>query len=327
MFPRRTVFPTMLGSQLIRLRVCCSLLVGLGMGLSANAQPGLSLDPADDPVAGRASAVHSSGGLSLASSERRLLLPPYRLSPDSGMVTALGAADGSERDRWRATPPAEPDWRGAGRDVGYYLGYQVVGVAILYALPEGISGWSSEDKNKYSFDTWRENVSKAVWDKDSVFVNYVLHPYWGGGYYIRARERGLDRGQSFWFSALLSTLWEYGVEALFEPVSIQDLVVTPVAGFLVGEYLFAPLRAHIRDKRGELDWSDKLLLMLTDPLGAINGQVDQLLGVKTTLQLAPVRLHAPAALGVDGSPPLAAGASMRTGGAKAVWGLQLRMTW
>ena len=262
----------------------------------------------------------------MASGERRLLLPAYRVSPDSGMVTALGAADGSERDRWRAAPPAEPDWRGARRDVGYFLGYQVVGVAILYALPEGITGWSSEDKRKSSFDSWRENVGKAVWDEDTWFVNYVLHPYWGGGYYIRARERGLDRVQSFWFSALLSTLWEYGAEALFEPVSIQDLVVTPVAGCLVGEYLFAPLRAHIRAKRGELDWSDKLLLMLTDPLGAINGQVDQLLGVKTTLQLAPLRAGSPA-LGVDGSPLHAAGAGARTGGVKAVWGLQLRMTW
>jgi len=63
----------------------------------------------------------------------------------------------------------------------------------------------------------------------------------------------------------LSTLWEYGPEALAEPVSIRDLVVTPVAGFLVGEYLLFPLRERIRTKAGTLSWSDKPLLFMIPP--------------------------------------------------------------
>jgi hypothetical protein len=85
----------------------------------------------------------------------------------------------------------------------------------------------------------------------------------------RARERGLDKWQSFWFSALLSTLWEFGAEAVAEPVSIQDMIVTPVLGSLVGEYLFSPWRAHIRAKPGPLSFSDKTVLVLTDPLGTV----------------------------------------------------------
>jgi hypothetical protein len=89
----------------------------------------------------------------------------------------------------------------------------------------------------------------------------------------------------------LSTLWEYGVEAVAEPVSIQDMIVTPVLGSLVGEYLFSPWRAHIRAKAGPLSWSDKAVLVLTDPLGTINDQLDRWLGVKTSVQLQRIVGH------------------------------------
>ncbi|MDP1929471.1 MAG: DUF3943 domain-containing protein, partial [Thiobacillus sp.] len=157
------------------------------------------------------------------------------------------------------------------------------------------------------------------------WINYVLHPYWGGTYYIRARERGLDRAQSFWYAALLSTLWEYGAEAMAEPVSAQDLVVTPVAGFLVGEYLLSPLRERIRAKPGPLVWSDKALLFITDPLGVINAETDQLLGIKTTLQWQPIGIQTPALPTGMGNP-----AASQPGPPRSIapaWGLQLRADW
>ena len=48
-------------------------------------------------------------------------------------------------------------------------------------------------------------------------------------------------------------------------------------------------------KAGPLDWSDRAVLALTDPLGAVNAQLDRWLGVKTTLQLQPIgsRLRTP----------------------------------
>jgi hypothetical protein len=195
-----------------------------------------------------------------------------------------GAPAGDEPASVWAAEPARPDWSGARRDAGYFVGYQAVALAALALAPEAVTGWSTEDKKNYSFDKWRENVSHPVWDDDAWVVNYVLHPYWGGAYYTRARERGLDRTQAFWYSALLSTLWEYGAEALAEPVSIQDMIVTPVVGSLVGEYLFKPWRDRIRAQPGPLDWSDQTLLALTDPLGAINGRVDRWLGVQSSLQ-------------------------------------------
>jgi hypothetical protein len=222
---------------------------------------------------------------------------------------------------WRGGAPTQPDWRGVRRDVGYFLGYQFVAIGVLYLAPESISGWSDEQREDYSFSKWQDNVSKPVWDEDVWWLNYVTHPYWGGAYYIQARERGLNRAQSFWYSALLSTLYEYGAEALAEPVSIQDLVVTPVAGFLVGEYLFTPLRQRIRAKPGELDWSDKATLFVTDPLGVINAETDRLLGVKTTLQWQPIVMRIPASVtGMDGAP-----AAFRR--VQPAWGVQLSIDW
>ena len=116
----------------------------------------------------------------------------------------------------------------------------------------------------------------------------ILHPYWGAAYYIRGRERSLEPVPAFWFSALLSTLYEYGAEALFERPSYQNLVVTPVAGALIGEYLFASLRNRIRAKPGRLTGSDKTLLFITDPLGMLNAEVDRWLGLNLAWRFGPL---------------------------------------
>jgi hypothetical protein len=215
-----------------------------------------------------------------------------------------------------------PDRDGARRDAWYFLGYQVVGVAVLYLAPESISGWTEEDKNEYNFVKWRENVTNPVWDSDEWYVNWILHPYWGGAYYVRARERGLDRSQAFWYSAMLSAMWEFGAEALIEPVSIQDLIFTPVLGALVGEYLFTPWRNAILAKPGTLQWSDRVALVLTDPLGAINGTVDRWFGVKSSLQLRHGSLLPPAA----SHGPLATAPGVPRRPATG-WSVELRMQW
>lgn len=225
---------------------------------------------------------------------------------------------------WRGTPPDQPDWRGVGRDVGYFLGYQFAAIAVLYAAPESISGWDREQKRNYSFEKWRNNISRPVWDDDRWWLNYVLHPYWGGAYYVQARERGLDRPQAFLYSALLSAIFEYGAEALAEPVSAQDLVVTPVAGALVGEYLFTPLRARIRAKEGELNWLDKTLLVVTDPLGVLSAETDRVFGIKATLRWQSVGLPL-RATALDG---MATGRpTYLRNPARPVWGVQFRADW
>ena len=241
--------------------------------------------------------------------------------------TVLGAHPESDGE---PAPPASraigPDWEGLRRDTWYFVGYQIVAVGLLQALPEDDTNFERGDPD---FGKWHHNVSHPVWDKDDFFVNYVLHPYWGAAYYIRGRERGLSRWQALGYSALLSAIYEFGAEAMFEPVSYQDLVITPLAGWLLGEYVFTPIRASIKAKDGELDLLDKTALVLTDPLGALNGLTDRAFGVETEVALAPIGPSPPR------GPATAAWAQGRSGwagpgqagGPRASWGLRLQLKW
>ena len=164
------------------------------------------------------------------------------------------------------------DWAGLGRDTGYVVGYEfAVGVPLYLATQP-------------HHRDWLENVRSPRWDGDAWWINYLGHPYFGATYYVRARERGADPLGAFVYSALLSTLYEYGVEALFEPPSYNDLIVTPVAGALIGAFIFEPLRERIKAK-AERTWYHDVVLVATDPIGAANSVVEWMFGITPNLQL------------------------------------------
>ncbi len=194
-----------------------------------------------------------------------------------------------------AAPEARPEYAGLRRDTYYFLGLQVAVVALLYAMPESVSGWSEEQKTQDHVSEWWGHVSEPEIDEDDDFINYVLHPYWGAAYYVRARERGLGGWGAFWYSALLSTLYEAGLEAFFEPVSIQDMLVTPIVGSWLGTH-FMSWREGTRErmgKTGEIRFRDRALLAATDPLGTAIGFVDRKLGWNAELGTAPFAAAAP----------------------------------
>jgi len=89
---------------------------------------------------------------------------------------------------------------------------------------------------------------------------------------------------SFGYSALLSALFEFGIEAFFEPPSYQDLIVTPVGGTLIGKYIFEPIRDNINAK-AQRKWYDHAGLILTDPLGAVNSLFERALGIQSDIRV------------------------------------------
>lgn len=183
----------------------------------------------------------------------------------------------------------EPDRDGIKRDTYYFLGLQLSIIGVLYFMPESVSGWSDEQREQHRASKWWDNVSGPEWDDDEHYINYVLHPYWGAAYYVRARERGYGQREAFWYSFLLSTMYEAGVEALFEPVSIQDFFVTPIVGSWLGGY-FMDWRHSTRQRitdTGEARFRDKALLVLTDPLGNAADFVDRRLGRDVSFTAAP----------------------------------------
>lgn len=133
-----------------------------------------------------------------------------------------------------------------------FIGAGIVSMGILYALPESVTNWDRDEFAKELTSEWGENVSSPpVVDKDPWVINYVLHPLAGMAYHVVARHAGFSGLESFGYSVLMSTFfWEYGIEALVEKPSLQDLIITPLIGSLLGE-LFYQLELKIKEDKGK----------------------------------------------------------------------------
>jgi hypothetical protein len=208
--------------------------------------------------------------------------------------------DGSPHDAgasWRHDPalsrafaspdevaPTGSDWSGLARDTALLLGYQSVATfGVIYLMPEEISRWPDVSDKGFG-QSWVDNVQDPTFDHDAWWLNYVMHPYFGAVYYTRARARGFGELPSLLYSAFASTMYEFGPEAFFEKPSIQDLIVTPVAGAIVGAFVFEPIRRRILSKP-DLAWYDHVGLVLTDPVGALNSIVERVFGIKSTIRV------------------------------------------
>ena len=154
----------------------------------------------------------------------------------------------------------------------YFLIPAFTVLGVIYILPESVSNWEKDDVNiEHGLDNWPENVTNWEWDKDDDWINYIGHPYFGSTYYIYARHYGYSRLESFWFSFTISSFYEIGLEAWAEPVSVQDMIFTPVLGSLLGELLL-PLEHSIKKNDSKVLGSSFLgtvSLVLIDPFGHV----------------------------------------------------------
>ncbi len=258
-----------------------AVMLAAGYALPADAQPRFGVDDLDPRT--RASLDASM---------------PLSCCGQSGFHTFADQPFSGVDEQGALLLPDEPakDADGLRRDTLYFAGYQFAAVAILYAMPESVTNWTEEDKQDYSFSKYWNNVTNPQVDSDDFYLNYIIHPYWGASYFVRARERGYSNGESFWYSVLLSTMFEFGAEALAEEPSYQDLVFTPVLGSLVGLW-FMDVREGVRERtadRGYRSTGDKWIWVLTDPLGSLNRQVDKLFGIETDVSFMPYFVATPA---------------------------------
>jgi len=192
-------------------------------------------------------------------------------TPDKALFSHTWLRQEDKRD-WDITlfnrhPREDQAWLWYQTKVTFGLALGVLGAIAL--LPERISKW--DKSNIQPLHKWWRNVkSGPVRDTDEWYINYIGHPYFGGVYYVAARSSGYNPWNSFIYSFLMSTfVYEYGVEAMCEVPSIQDIIVTPVGGWLYGELAY-------RGKMGILANGSKVLgsqllgsvtLWLLDPVG------------------------------------------------------------
>ena len=138
--------------------------------------------------------------------------------------------------------------------------FGLLGVTAL--LPKSFTGWSANFVGEGAGHFAEAWTKPPVWDTDHWFHNYVGHPYGGSFYYNSVRSRGATPLQSMAFAAVLSAQWEYIFEAVAERPSIQDLVVTPIAGWAMGELTH---RMSNQMRKGRVTLPEKIAMTILNP--------------------------------------------------------------
>lgn len=169
-----------------------------------------------------------------------------------------------------------PNWGRLWGNTAVLMGGGITTMVILEALPEEATAWNRAENSKTPlFKRYIRHIKEGpVWDGDKFIFNFVLHPYAGAAYYMSARSCGFNCWGSFLYSFCISTFfWEYGFEAFNEIPSVQDLVITPVVGSLMGEGFYL-IKRHIVDHGYRLFGSPVLgyaVAWLCDPVNETLG--------------------------------------------------------
>lgn len=175
-----------------------------------------------------------------------------------------------------STTFSSPDWSRLWLHTGVLFAGGVATLGVLQLLPENATAWNKKRITSIPFwKRWSYHVSRGpVWDGDNFIFNYILHPYAGAVYYMGARSVGFNRLGSFLYCAAISTVfWEYGIEAFMEKPSIQDLILTPLSGFFLGEVFYKLKRKIVNDGYrlwGSRTWGD-IVAFLIDPVNEVIG--------------------------------------------------------
>jgi len=91
-----------------------------------------------------------------------------------------------------------------------------------------------------TWDSWKTKLfstGEITFDQDRFDTNASLHPIMGAIYYQIGRGNGLGVGGSLLTAFLASTTWEYTSEFIERP-SLNDLILTPAVGAVIGEASF-----------------------------------------------------------------------------------------
>lgn len=169
------------------------------------------------------------------------------------------------------------DWKRMWINGGVLTGAFVASLIVMETAPEGSTGWSKAEIRKTPwYERWKIHVidEGPKLDRDKWYFNYLLHPYAGAAYFMAARSCGFNFWQSLFFSSVISNVcWEFGVEATMECPSLQDMLITPLVGSLIGEGFYR-LKRIIVDNNYTLFGSKivgNVVAFLVDPVNEVIG--------------------------------------------------------
>ncbi len=143
---------------------------------------------------------------------------------------------------------------------------------FLYYL--STSGLNQDWDLNYDWEIFKRKLTGQSFGADfnHFGTNFIGHPLGGTGYYHAARSNHLGVYQSAAFAFGGSFLWEYFGE-IREVISMNDTLVTPMAGWAIGESMFQ-LGAFF-DRSGP-EWHNRVLGTVFAPMKAANDRMDGL---------------------------------------------------
>jgi len=111
-----------------------------------------------------------------------------------------------------------------------YVGsiYFLLGIGYYFTSKEKI-------ERNASFENVTNNFGRVViFDTDSPNANWVVHSLAGSQAYLFYRARSYSKSGAFFLTMLQSALFEFTLEIIQEPASLEDLINTPLIGSALG---------------------------------------------------------------------------------------------
>ena len=141
---------------------------------------------------------------------------------------------------------------------------------LWYVTRTGIS--RSHYDLGYDWSMFRKKLSgEAVrLDTNELGTNYIGHPVGGTTYYVSMRSNQMGIGGSFAVAVGGSLLWEVFGE-VHEILSLNDMIVTPLAGLAIGE-AFMQLGGFF--DRSSAALHNRMLAVLFTPVKSLNDLLD-----------------------------------------------------
>ncbi len=200
-------------------------------------------------------------------------LPPASVSPprDARYVAvdpARALAPPLPVPTLAATTASEPSvWRDLTFVSGVTVVVQLGVLGVLTRFPATSTSWGDG-----SFGNILKNdLAGPRWDGDPWYWNYITHPVAGAEYYLLARNRGCSWTASLLYATAMSAYWELVTEAYFERPSSQDLIITPLAGLVLGELRYQAKVTVLEGQGTKAGFWRVLAAVLLDPLDALTG--------------------------------------------------------
>jgi hypothetical protein len=158
-------------------------------------------------------------------------------------------------------------WKKAWHGEAIVGGIELAGMVILIGMPQSVTKWSPNWMQDAKHNFVRAFTKPPVIDHDDWQINYIGHPVAGSYYYNVVRSQNANWWQSLLYSTAQSAIWEYIIEGYAEQPSIQDLIVTPLGGAIIGEPVHL---ATMSMRRNGFNFFEKVFVILLNPMFAIN---------------------------------------------------------